>query len=250
MAAGLDGGPRHPLAAAPAVAGRAPAGPRWPRAAAAAHARRDARKPDRTRDRRGEHAALRGAGRLLPDRARSPDEVQRLRLARPGDDAARGGGGGTRADLCARRNRRRDAGARPRLRMGRAGALDRAALPVGARGRGVQCGVAAPAHRSGARDRGPRQPGGGHRRHEPVPAPRPVRSDRVGRDVRAHAQLRTAASPHPLLAGAGRESLRALVRASAVLLLLRARWRSRLDGPAFLHGRHDALDRPASAVPD
>ena len=89
-------------------------------------------------------------------------------------------------------------------------------------------------------------------RHERLrPGDGPLRPRRLGRDVRAHAQLRrscSAAIARWLRARRARSSCTSS-RHRELRLPLRDRGRRRLDGAALLHRRHHALRRPAAPLP-
>ena len=103
---------------------------------------------------------------------------------------------------------------------------------------GVELAAAARMDR-GARARERR---GDHRRRERARARAPLRPRRLGRDVRAHAQLRGADGAHRRDARGRRPPLRPSVLPPRV----RLRVRLELDGAALLHRRDDALGRPAA----
>ena len=67
-----------------------------------------------------------------------------------------------------------------------------------------------------------------------------LRPRRLGGDVRAHAELRTAAGTNRVVAATGRQTVRASFLPSDARVSVRNRRRCELDGPLLLHRRLDA----------
>ena len=151
-----------------------------------------------------------------------------------------GRGGDARPDVRAGRRRGRDDAARPRLRLGILDRLAGGALSEVADRRGLELAAAARVDRVAAAAERPGQ----DRRREHARAGGEVRPDPVGRDARAHAQLRGALRADRGLARAGRPLLLSRLLARS----LRVSLRGRLDGAALLHRGDDALGRPATAL--
>ena len=233
--------PRHGQAPAQRARGRRRGAGGPPALARLAHVAR----PDRRAGRAGQPAALRAARRVLHAVSRAAAEVLVLPLAPAGRRPRRRRGGDARADLRARRDRRRNGHPRPRLRLGLAGAVARRALPRRARRRPVQLAGAARAHRGRARPPRVHEPRARHRRRQPVRARPRLRPHRLDRDVRAHAQLEGAAAAHRRPVEARRAGLRARLLPSQPRLPLRRH----LGRRAVLHRRHDAVARPHAALP-
>ena len=198
----------------------------------------------------GQRAALRGAGGVLRARPGAAAQVQRLLLAGRRRHAGRGRGGDARADLRAGRHRGRHGDPRPRLRLGIAVASGWPSASRGSRILAVSnsAGQRRFIQRQAARARawtGSRS----SPRHQRLRPDGPLRPGRLGRDVRAHAQLPGAA---------GRASPAGWRPTGALFVhvfchrdrpyLFEARRQRRLDGAPLLHRRHDALGRPASGV--
>ncbi len=105
------------------------------------------------------------------------------------------------------------------------------------------------AHHGRGSPPGARQRAGRDRGHERLRAEAALRSRRLGRNARAHAQLRGPLRAHRRVARAGGRVLRPRVLEPARRLPLRRPWALRLDVPPLLHRRADAVARPAPAVP-
>jgi hypothetical protein len=203
-------------------------------------ARAHASGAHRPRDHSSQRPALRGSGRFLPPRARPEAQVQ-LCVLRPGRPRpVDGGGRDARAHDPAGEARRRAAHPRARVRLGELDVLhgpevsalgDRGGLELGIPARVDRGACSACRHRQRSRDHGGR---------ERVRARGTLRPARLGRDVRARPQLGGVAPEGADLAGCGRTRFPALLRAPDLCLPLRVDRRRRLDGPPFLHGRHDA----------
>ena len=242
---------RHPPARRPAGAAGGARRRRGAAGAARGLGRDAAPQPDRDRDARGQRAALRGAGRVLPARARPAPQVH-LRAA------------GRRGPRPSTRRRRRCS----RLTCERAGLADgQRVLDLGCGWgsltlwmaeryprepdhRGLELGEPAGVHPG----RGGRARGLGN--VEVVTADmnafeprRALRPRGLRRDVRAHAELRGPARADRPLARAGRPALRPRLRPPRRRLPLRGPGARRLDGPPLLHRRADAVRRPAAPLP-
>ena len=168
----LDGAEDHGAARAQA-AGAAARGSAPPRSASFEGARRG-----------GDRASLRRLERLLPDRARSFDDVLVRGMDRHDHDARAGAGEQVRAGVPEARAPAAHAAARHRLRLGRDGPARRAAprCPRGRRDALATPGGARGQARCGSRAHGPgRDPVPGLPRHRR----RPVRRDQLDRHVRA-----------------------------------------------------------------
>ena len=189
--------------------------------------------PDRRARRAGERAALRGAGRVLQDRARPTAQVQRVSGRDGVEDAGPGRRGDARADVRAGRRRRRDDAPRPRLRLGVADGLAVGALPGFADPRGLQLTAATRVHRVAP----PAERACPHGGRQRARARRALRPDPVRRDARAHAQLRGAVRASRVLARAER----ALLLSRLLARPLRLPLRRRLDRAPLLHRRDDAV---------
>src|SRR5450755_4696242 len=254
--AGIGPGPRRP-ARHPPPAARAARRNRRPRPRALGGHRPGVLRvaggcAGRARSGEGERAALRSAGGVLRARARTASQVQRLPVERRRRLARRGRGGGAGRDLRPCRPRRRPERPRARLRLGLAHPVDGRALSGQPHHGAPELALAARVHRkrSGAARLGQRARR--HLRHQRLRARREraaLRPHRLGRDVRAPAQLAGGVAPCRLLARARGALLHARVRASRRALCLRRSRRQRLDEPALLFGRHDAERRPGGALP-
>ena len=86
-----------------------------------------------------------------------------------------------------------------------------------------------------------------HLRHEHLHDRAALRPRRLGRDVRAHAQLLAPVRERPRLADARWQVLHAHLRAPLGALFIRRPRRERLDEPVLLLRRHDAERRAAAA---
>ena len=204
---------------------------------------------DRNRDARGEHAALRSARQLLPGPSRPAAQILVRLLLAWRRNAVAGGGRDACVVRAARGTGGRPAHARPRMRLGFAVAMARRAVSGGADRRPVEFTRSTPLHRamrgaaradeSANRDR---QRGGVRLRSRG----RRFRPRALDRDVRAHEELRATARQNRALDARRRQALRAHLRAQAARLSLRGARRHRLDVAPFLHGRDDAVGRPAA----
>ena len=206
-------------------------------------------KSHRDRDRHRQRTALRAAAGLLPARPRPAPQVQRLLLARRRTSSL------TDAEAAALELTCSAAGIEDGMKI----------LDLGCGWGSLSLWIAEhypglPGHRrlqlrapgrlhsppsKGARAGQHRSP---DRRHEHLSDRPDLRPDRVGRDVRAHAQLLAAARARRELARARRQALRPRLLPSRATLLLRGQGAQRLDGAALLHRRPDALRAPDGRV--
>ncbi len=244
---------------------RRPAAPGYPPAVRTTPARRTGRRPRRAgralrqahRDaaaqpggdphRCGQRTTLRAAAGVLRTVPGQAAEVFRLLLPARRRVAGAGRGGHAASVWRARRTGRRPVDPGTGLRLGFADLVDGRTLSRRADHRRIQLPSAARAHPGAVPQARTVQRARAHlRRQRAGTGRRAVRPLRVDRDVRAHAQLRDPAAAHRQLAAAGRQIVRAHLRAQDRDVSVRDRRRRQLDGPALLHRRPDAgLGHPA-----
>jgi len=113
----------------------------------------------------------------------------------------------------------------------------------------VELALAAAAHRGPGGAARADESARGHLRHQRVRHRGSLRPRRLGRDVRASAQLAAGVRARRALAAPARALLHARVRAPRGAVGLRRTRRERLDEPALLLRRHDAQRRSPAALP-
>ena len=154
----------------------------------------------------------------------------------PGVSSLSGSGGSdARAHLRAGAVEGRDDGPRPGLRLGFPLPLDRGEIPRMPDPLGVQFENATGPHPRAVRRAGVAEPGGRHRGRQRIRAGAHLRSRRLRRDVRAHAELPAADAQDRLLAGPRGEAVRPHLRPPDAGLPFPGRNGGRLDGADLLH---------------